>query len=304
MTRTSAFGVGGREGHDASEFYGRELYAAGLPRLRIDGVGHWTSASVAGDYPYPKSTTIICASSERMAEIPDGTVGLAFTSPPYNVGKQYDTDLSMAAYLNLLGQVAAEVERVLVPGGRYVVNMANLGRNPYIPMTAYLHAICQEVGLTAAGDLVWEKAKGASGSCAWGSWRSARAPRVRDVHEYLQVFCKGGMARPDRGESDLAADEFMAATLSVWQIAPESARRVGHPAPFPLELAERVIRLWSYQDDIILDPFAGSGTTLLAAQRLGRTAIGYDVSPEYCALARKRLEEQTSLLPAVQAAGS
>ena len=141
------------------------------------------------------------------------------------------------------------------------------------------------------GEIIWQKAKGAGGSCAWGSWMSTKAPRLRDLHEYLLVFAKSSYSRPDKGESDIDRDEFMNATLSIWEIPAESAKRVGHPAPFPVELAARVIHLYSYVNDVILDPFMGSGTTCVAAVEHKRQYVGYDISEEYCALARTRIEE-------------
>jgi site-specific DNA-methyltransferase (adenine-specific) len=113
---------------------------------------------------------------------------------------------------------------------------------------------------------------------------------LRDIHEYLLVFTKEGFSRPDIGESDVSREEFMSGTLSVWNIPPESAKKVGHPAPFPVELADRVIKLFSYTGDVILDPFCGSGTTCLAAALSGRAYVGYDILPEYCDLSRKRIE--------------
>jgi site-specific DNA-methyltransferase (adenine-specific) len=151
-----------------------------------------------------------------------------------------------------------------------------------------------ETGFLPMGEIIWRKGKGANGSCAWGSWRSARAPRLRDVHEYLLVFAKEGFSRPERGESDIARDEFMEATLSVWDILPESAKRVGHPAPFPVELAARVIQLYSYVDDVVLDPFMGSGTTAVAAVRNGRRYVGYEIDAGYFELAKNRVAETLS----------
>ena len=285
-TRTSTFGVGKRQAHDASAFYDRQIYATGS-----DAASEPAAAPDA--IPQPPITAwadrIYCRSSEAMLDLPDNSVGLAFTSPPYNVGKDYDDDLSFQGYLDLVGRVAREVYRVLLPGGRYVVNIANLGRKPYIPLHAHFYQVHMGLGFLPMGEIVWQKGKGASGSCAWGSWMSAKAPRLRDLHEYLLVFAKQGFARPDRGTSDIGRDEFMAATLSVWEIPPESARRVGHPAPFPVALAERVIQLYSYVGDVVLDPFVGSGTTCVAAARHGRHYVGYELSPEYCALAEARV---------------
>ena len=224
-----------------------------------------------------------------MHHLPDNSIALAFTLPPYNVGKEYDDDLPLAEYLVLIRDVGYEVYRVLRPGGRYVINLANLERKPYIPLHSYFYHNHMALGFLPMGEIIWRKGKGASGSCAWGSRRSARAPRLRDLQEYLLVFAKESFDRPDRGESTIDRDAFMAATLSVWDIPPESAKRVGHPAPFPVALAERVIQLWSYKGDVVLDPFCGSGTTCLAVQRLGRRWVGYEVSEDYCALAQRRL---------------
>ena len=292
-TRTNPFGVSKRENHDASEFYGRTMYANGAAALfgREILAAEERRTPPVGPRPLEEwADRIYCASSERMADIPDASVGLAFTSPPYNAGKTYDEDLDLHAYLRLIGRVAAEVYRCLVPGGRYVVNIANLGRKPYIPMHAYFYAVHMEVGFLPAGEIIWQKGKGMSGSCAWGSWMSAAAPRLRDLHEYLLVFVKESFKRPDTGESTFVdKEEFMAATLSVWEIPPESAKAVGHPAPFPVPLADRVIRLYSFAGDVVLDPFCGSGTTCVSAVLNRRRYVGYDVSPEYCELARKRI---------------
>ncbi|HHY10063.1 MAG TPA: site-specific DNA-methyltransferase [Firmicutes bacterium] len=289
-TRTSSFGSGRRESHDASAFYERNLYQGfSLQRLQELLENKGKPETVAHRPKDEWANQIYCSSSERMGEIPDETIGLAFTSPPYNVGKEYDEDLDLEEYFRLILAVAQEVYRVLVPGGRYVVNIANLGRKPYIPLHSFFYFIHTHVGFLPAGEIIWQKGKGMQGSCAWGSWQSAKAPRLRDLHEYLLVFAKGDFSRPDRGISDISREEFMAATLSVWEIAPERASRVGHPAPFPVRLADRVLRLFSYKDDVILDPFVGSGTTCVAAQLTGRMYVGYDIEPAYCATAKERL---------------
>lgn len=328
-TKTAAFGASKRENHDSSAFYERNLYGDGRSLLRLDEtIGQSSSASVGAegdrnpspaaaiveaeahssgmkaaaathegsDAVPPWANKLYCHSSEHMAHIPDNSVGLAFTSPPYNVGKEYDDDTSLGEYLELISRVGREVYRVLRPGGRYVVNIANLGRKPYIPLHAYFYARHMDIGFLPAGEIIWQKGKGMSGSCAWGSWMSAKSPRLRDIHEYMLVFVKEDYSRPDRGVSDVGRDEFMASTLSIWEVAPESARKVGHPAPFPVALAERVIRLFSYVDDVILDPFNGSGSTCVAALLNGRPYVGYDIESEYCGLAEDRLQEARSRL--------
>jgi len=286
-TQTSSFGVSRREAHDASDFYSRNLYQSNSSSNLIDT--DITSSLIDG-----WADRIYNQSSETMP-IPDNSIGLVFTSPPYNVGKDYDDNMTLEAYLDLIRRVGSEVYRVLKPGGRFVVNIANLGRKPYIPLHAYFYQIHSEIGFLPMGEIIWQKGKGANGSCAWGSWRSARAPRLRDLHEYLLVFAKGSFTRPDKGASDMSPDEFTESTLSVWEILPVSAKKVGHPAPFPVELASRVIKLYSYVDDVVLDPFIGSGTTGIAAKKNGRHYVGFEISSEYCRLAEERIASATRL---------
>ena len=286
MTKTSSFGTSKREGHDSSEFYGRNLHDKFFREPASAKDLH-----VVIPKPDAWADRIYQESSTNMKTIPDNGVALAFTSPPYNVGKDYDDDMGFEEYLALIRDVAREVYRVLRPGGRYVINIANLGRKPYIPLHAHFYQLHQEIGFLPMGEIIWQKGKGASNSCAWGSWLSAKSPRLRDLHEYLLVFAKQAYSRPDQGESTIERDEFMAATLSIWEIPPESAKKVGHPAPFPVELASRVINLYSYADDVILDPFMGSGTTCVAAKKLGRHYVGFDISSEYCTLAQERLNQ-------------
>jgi DNA modification methylase len=292
-TKTSSFGSGKREGHDASAFYSRNLYESNgiisdplspreLNDATISPIGLWANQ-------------IYHHSSVDMNAIPGNSVGLAFTSPPYNVGKDYDEDMGLKQYLQLIEDVAAEVYRVLRPGGRYVINVANLGRKPYIPLHSFFYTLHIKIGFLPMGEIIWRKAKGASGNCAWGSWRNAKAPRLRDIHEYLLVFAKQSYNRPDSGITDISPSEFMDATLSVWDIPSESARRVRHPAPFPVQLAERVIELYSYVDDVVLDPFVGSGSTCVAAVNKRRQYVGFDISEEYCELARTRIQGKGKL---------
>ncbi len=285
-TRTYAFGTSRREGHDASKFYDRNLYQGPQAALNENGPALRRDALPVAARWYD---TLFCQSSEALP-LPDNSVALAFTSPPYNNGKEYDRDMTLQEYLDLISRVAQEVYRVLKPGGRYVVNVANLGRKPYIPLHAYFYQVHTGAGFLPMGEIIWRKARGANGNCAWGSWCSAKAPRLRDIHEYLLVFAKGAYTRPERGESDLSGEEFMEATLSVWEIPAEMAERVGHPAPFPVALAARVIKLYSYLGDVVLDPFMGSGSTCVAAATLGRHYVGFDISPEYCALAAQRIQ--------------
>jgi DNA modification methylase len=281
-TRTAKFGVGRREGHDASPYYGRSL-------VSIEESSNKTVQSTeVGD-------SLFLHSAEEMAELPDNSVALMITSPPYHVGKDYDSDATFSEYLDLLERVFRETYRVLQPGGRAVVNVANLGRKPYVPLSHLITARMADIGFFMRAEVIWRKGKGASGSCAWGSWKSPSNPVIRDVHEYCLCFSKGRFARVVRGEATIEPEEFMDATLSVWDIPPESAKRVNHPAPFPVELPRRFIELYTYRDELVLDPFMGSGSTAVAAVRTRRRWVGYEISEDYADVTRARVaaEAQT-----------
>jgi site-specific DNA-methyltransferase (adenine-specific) len=224
-----------------------------------------------------------------MSQLPDGCVALMVTSPPYNVGKDYDADLDLDEYLGLLSRVFTETYRVVEPGGRIAVNVANLGRKPYLALNHLVGSLLTEIGFLLRGEIIWQKAKAAGGSTAWGSWQSAKNPTLRDVHEYVLVASKGSFRRERDGVDTITKDDFLDATLSTWDILPESARRVGHPAPFPVELPRRLIELYTFAGDLVLDPFLGSGTTAVAAVQTGRHYVGYETDPSYAALAQKRI---------------
>ncbi len=282
-TRTSAFGSSGRINHDASEFYGGRLYQD-LPKEK---------PIEYHENPLPKDAInhIFQHSSEKMNELPDNSIHLMVTSPPYNVGKEYDEDLSLLDYQQMLRNVWQEVRRVLAPGGRACINAANLGRKPYIPLHSYIIDDMQSLGFLMRGEIIWNKAASSSGSTAWGSWLSASNPTLRDVHEYILVFSKDTFRRkPIEGrENTIEKDQFLEYTKSVWTFPTVSAKKIGHPAPFPEELPARLIQLYTYSDEIILDPFMGSGQTALAAVKNGRKYVGYETNGEYVKLAEERI---------------
>ena len=258
----------------------------------------------SGEIPAELINTVINHSCEQMSELPDNSVSFMVTSPPYNVGKDYDSDLSLEDYLAFLRRVLQETHRVLAPGGRVAFNVANLGRKPYIPLNSHISVIASEIGYLMRGEIIWIKAKGAGGSCAWGSWMSAGNPTLRDLHEYILVFSKDRFDKPSKGKSTISRDEFMTATTSVWTIPPESAKRVGHPAPFPVALAERLINLYTYEGDVVLDPFMGSGSSAVAAVRTGRLFVGYELSNEYIDLCYRRLAETVPMEQTLQSLSS
>lgn len=298
-TTTSNFGVGARESHDSKPFYDR-----------------FRAPDVSDDRtvlrPEPVAEPFVHGDARHMDRITDGSVALVVTSPPYFAGKQYEEELeregipsSYLEYLEMLTSVFAECVRKLEPGGRIAVNVANLGRKPYRSLSADVIRILEhDLGLLLRGELIWQKAEGASGSCAWGSFRSAANPVLRDISERVIVASKGRFDRArtvkERAadglpfESTMMTEDFMASTLDVWPIPPESARRVGHPAPFPVELPEQLIRLFTFKNDLVLDPFMGSGSALVAAARLDRRYIGYDLDKGYVDIARQRVEDEVT----------
>ena len=284
-SKTSKFGTPTRIGHDSSSYYDSRLYSE-LESTR-------GTREIGPENPFPEAlkNRILQESSERMAQIPDNSLHLMVTSPPYNVSKEYDADLSLREYLDLLYRVFSETYRVLVNGGRACINVANLGRKPYIPLSDYLSRMMTEIGFLMRGEIIWNKGAAAGVSMAWGSWMSASNPVLRDVHEYILVFSKGEFKRqkPPGGESTIGREQFMEWTKSVWTMNTASARKIGHPAPFPVELPYRLIQLYTFRGDVVLDPFLGSGSTAIAALKSERAYIGYEIDPEYAKLAEARL---------------
>jgi len=282
-TETSAFGTNGRINHDSTKFYNSKLYSSLEQKIIED--------KTENQLPSALVNKIILGSAENMKELPNNSVHLMITSPPYNVSKEYDDDLSLKEYLELLENSFKETYRVLVNGGRACINVANLGRKPYIPISDYISKIMIDIGFNMRGEIIWNKAASASPSTAWGSWMSAANPILRDIHEYILIFSKGDYKREGKDKkSTITKEQFMEWTKSIWIMNAESARRVGHPAPFPEELPHRLIQLYSFKGDIILDPFMGSGTTAIAALKFDRKYVGYDISQEYIDLAEERIK--------------
>lgn len=288
-TETSSFGTPGRINHDSTKFYKSRLY---------DGLCNGKKVKyIENEIPKKNLNKIFCKSSEKMDELPDNSIHLMITSPPYNVSKEYDNNLSLKEYLELLNTIWRETYRVLVPGGRACINIANLGRKPYIPLHSYIIEAMQKNGYLMRGEIIWNKASSASPSTAWGSWLSAANPVLRDIHEYILIFSKDTFSRKKKDKDNtIKKEEFLELTKSIWTFSAVSARQIGHPAPFPEELPHRLIQLYSFKGDVVLDPFVGSGMTCLSAIKDKRNYIGYDINPEYVKLAEKRISNYTNQL--------
>lgn len=301
-TATTTFGAGRRENHDASGFYER----FNPPILSTDIE---VRKPVQVDQIFVKDAALM-----TLDQVADKSVALVVTSPPYFVGKDYEADISQGhvpssyvEYLEGLRDVFAACVRKLEPGGRIAINVANLGRKPYRSLAADIITILQDdLGLLLRGEIIWQKAKGATGSCAWGSFQRASNPVLRDLTERVIVASKGDFKRaltPKQrlmkglpSESSISVDDFLESTTDVWEIPAESARRVNHPAPFPPELPERLIKLYTYKGDLVLDPYMGSGTTGIAAVRNDRFYVGFDTDAKYAKAAQKRIKEERARL--------
>lgn len=289
-TETVSFGSTARINHDSSKFYNSKLYQELNSKEKELYVPE-------NKIPTETLNKIFCASSENMKELPDNSVHLMVTSPPYNVGKDYDQNLSLTEYLNMLRKVMQETRRVLVTGGRACINIANLGRKPYIPLNSYIIKTMLDLGFLMRGEIIWDKSSSAGVSTAWGSWQSAKNPVLRDIHEYIMIFSKDKYSRLKEDKKDtIKKDEFLQFTKSIWAFQAEFAKRVGHPAPFPEELPKRLMQLYTFENDIVLDPFMGSGTTAIAAKKLGRHYVGYEINEEYCKKAEERIKTETCFL--------
>ena len=289
-TQSSSFGVSNREGHDSSKYYNSRLY---------ENVPKESDVGLPQAFPENLKNQLICQDARNMSQIPSNSVHHMITSPPYNVSKEYDENLSLQEYLSLLREVFSEVYRVLVPGGRAVINIANVGRKPYIPLATYVNTIMIEIGFLMRGEVIWDKSASAGSSTAWGSFQSASNPCLRDVHEYILIFSKGSFSLPRTEEeksegriNTIEKQEFIDLTKSIWRFPTASAKRIGHPAPFPIELPRRSIEFYTYAGDVVLDPFIGAGSTALAALNTGRFYVGFDISQDYIDLANNRIHEK------------
>lgn len=249
--------------------------------------------------------TIYCADSTSLAVLDDATVDLVITSPPYNLDVSYNgysDDLPYERYLEWVELWSRALLRVARSGGRACVNVPlDSNKGGKRPVYADYVRIFLEAGWSYQTTIVWNE-RNISRRTAWGSWLSPSAPFVTAPVEMIPVFFKDGWRRPKgQRRTDLERDEFLSWTLGTWDSPTESeldegpwdfpgenAKKRRHPAPFPLELPRRLMKLYSYLDDVILDPFLGSGTTAVAAKQHHRRCVGVDVDSSYCQIAADR----------------
>lgn len=234
-------------------------------------------------------------SEEVLKKLPDNCIDLIFTSPPYNFGLGYDTTedgVDWSKYFDTLFRIFSECIRVLKYGGRIIVDIQPLFSD-YIPSHHIISNFFIQNKLIWKGEILWQKHNYNCKYTAWGSWKSPSSPYLKYTWEFLEIFCKGDLKKPGKKENiDIAANEFKKWVLAEWAIAPEkNMKKYNHPAMFPEKLVERVLKLFSYREDVILDPFNGVGSTTVVAKKLGRKYLGIDTSKEYCKTAEKRLKE-------------
>jgi len=233
-------------------------------------------------------------SEDVLKNFPDNCIDLIFTSPPYNFGldyKNHKDGTNWDEYFKKLFKIFTECIRILKFGGRIIVNVQPLFSD-YIPIHHILSNFFMEQKMIWKGEIIWDKHNWNCKYTAWGSWKSPSNPYLKYTWEFLEVFCKGSLKKEGNSNNiDISDEEFKKYVIAKWDIAPErNMKNYGHPAMFPENLVERVLKLFSFKGDIILDPFNGAGTTTAIAKKLSRKYIGIDISKEYCKIAEDRLK--------------
>lgn len=251
-------------------------------------------SSINSELPNKFVNKIICEDCKAvLAQLPENSIDLIFTSPPYNFGLEYssnDDQQHWKKYFDELFVIFDECIRVLKFGGRIVVNIQPLFSD-YIPSHHLISNHFMKRKLIWKGEILWEKNNYNCKYTAWGSWKSPSNPYLKYTWEFLEIFTKGTLKKEgEKQNADISAEEFKKWVIAKWSIAPERKMKdYGHPAMFPEELAARVIKLFSFENDVVLDPFNGVGTTTVVAKKLNRRYLGIDVSPQYCKIANERM---------------
>ncbi len=252
------------------------------------------------EIPQEFENKIISGDSEKiLKKLPDNCIDLIFTSPPYNFGLDYENHkdgIDWNEYFDKLFRIFKECIRVVKYGGRIVVNVQPL-YSDYIPIHHIISNFFMQNKMIWRNEILWEKNNYNAKYTAWGSWKSPSNPYLKYTWEFLEVFSKGDLKHAGENKNiDITPDEFKESVIAKWNIAPErKMTEFGHPAMFPEKLAERTLKLFSFKNDVILDPFNGVGTTTAIAKKTGRRYLGIDISEEYCRKAEKRIKGITSL---------
>lgn len=299
VNKIGSYGIRGSKRHFAG--YNAERKVSNRKAKEQDRGKHY----YANDNEFPKENNplpaefenkIVCADSlEYLKKLPDNCIDIIFTSPPYNFGLEYDTHNDTAgwnAYYDMLFSIFRECIRVLKYGGRFVVNIQPL-YSDYIPAHHIISSFFLENKMIWKGEILWEKNNYNCKMCSYGSWKSPSSPYLKYTWEFIEVYCKGDLKKPGKAaDADITADEFKSWVVAKWSIAPERhMKEFGHPAMFPENLVERVLKLFSFKNDVVLDPFNGAGTTTVVAKKTGRRYLGIDISQEYCDTAEKRIAD-------------
>ena len=250
---------------------------------------------VNNEVPQQFSNQIVCGDSLNvLKELPNNCIDLIFTSPPYNFGVEYDNDSDIVTwdhYFSQLFEIFEECIRVIKYGGRILINIQPLFSD-YVPTHHIIGEFFREKKMIWRGEIIWDKNYNPNFT-AWGSWKSPANPYLKYTWEYIEIFCKGTLQKEgDSSKIDIDVQSFMKWTHAKWVVSPERAmKRFDHPAMFPEELVARALKLFSFQDDMILDPFVGSGTTCVVAKQTDRRFLGIDISEKYCTTAKDRLRQ-------------
>ena len=243
----------------------------------------------------PCEDTIICGDCrDLMDKMASDSVDMLITSPPYNLGVEYDSyddNLELKSYLEFLNDVWKKAYRIIKPGGRIAITIANIRRSPFIPLTSYVTQQLIENGYILRGYIYWDKGFESS-STAWGSFQSASNPVLVNDRETIIVGYKNSPKLQHTGTSTITKKEFMTNVQSVWKMNAEHVLKTTHPAPFPEEMPRRLIRLYTYEHDLIFDPFCGSGTVPFVAKMNNRRYVACDVSEHYCEMAKSRCTQE------------
>ena len=238
-------------------------------------------------------------SLELIKKFPDNCIDIVLTSPPYNFGINYENtnDVNIwEDYFEKLFNIFKECVRVLKDSGRIIINVQPMFSD-YIPTHHLISNFFLKEGLIWKGEIIWEKNNYNCKYCTWGSWKSPSSPYLKYSWEFVEIFCKNSLKKEgEKNNIDIEAEEFKKWVYGKWSIAPErNMKKYKHDAMFPEELVKRLLKLFSYKNDIVLDPFNGAGTTTKVAKQLNRKFIGIDISEEYCKTAESRINEVKEL---------